>query len=87
MFRYYHDYCYFIYTYNYYLDLAFTISVWRSASDSIVGYFPKLHSIDTNTNSINGIFGWQYVWWYESYSIISSSAAVIHKRYMNEVNI
>jgi hypothetical protein len=50
-----------------------------------VGYFPKLHSIDTNSNSINGILGWQYVWWYESYSIITSSAAIISKKYINDV--
>lgn len=31
-------------------DLEFTHNVWRSSHDSLVGYFPRLHSINTVNN-------------------------------------
>jgi hypothetical protein len=59
-------------------DLAFTQTVWRSGSDAVVGYFPRLHRRILEWE----VLEWHSVWWNKAYSIMLTSGAIIHKKYL-----
>ena len=71
-------------------DVAFTHSVWRSASDAPVGYFPRAHSRvgqkDAATGGQQGqqwqLLGWRYVATQGAYSVMLSAAAMVHKKFV-----
>ena len=66
-------------------DLTFTQSVWRSSKDSLVGYFPHLHTFN-NDKDIVGVVGYSSVLWTKSYSILSTSAVMMKKQYLQSVS-
>ncbi|KAL5568520.1 hypothetical protein UlMin_025095 [Ulmus minor] len=64
------------------VELAF--NVWQSASDTMVGFVPRMHWVDqTKGNGDSYIYGgWWSVWWTGSYSMVLSKAAFFHKKYL-----
>jgi len=58
-------------------DVAFTVSVWRSGSKSVVGFFPRLHVSDTKLGHINRVLGWEHVFLQGAYSIMLSGGAMV----------
>lgn len=59
-------------------DLAFTQTVWRSGSDAVVGYFPRLHRRILEWE----VLEWHSVWWNKAYSIMLTSGVIFHKKYL-----
>ncbi|XP_057476254.1 glycosylinositol phosphorylceramide mannosyl transferase 1 isoform X2 [Actinidia eriantha] len=66
-------------------SVEFAFSVWRSAPGTMVGWVPRIHSIDkSNDNAGHYIYGgWWTVWWTGTYSMILSKAAFFHKKYLS----
>lgn len=64
--------------------LEFAFSVWQSAPDSMVGFVPRMHWVDTkNTDAIRYKYGgWWSVWWMGTYSMVLSKAAFFHQKYL-----
>lgn len=68
-------------------DIAFTVSVWRSGSNSVVGFFPRLHVTSAKSSSspgfISGVLGWEHVWLQGAYSIMLSGGAMVSSRLLS----
>ena len=65
-------------------DVAFTQSVWRSASDALVGYFPRLHGRHLPTDSERSwrLLGWSQMASQGAYSLMLSSGVMLHKKFV-----
>ncbi|KAL6956725.1 GDP-mannose transporter [Sarracenia purpurea var. burkii] len=66
-------------------SVEFAFSVWQSAPDTMVGFVPRIHSID-QSNGYTGRYiygGWWSVWWRGTYSMVLSKAAFFHKKYLS----
>ncbi|XP_050385865.1 glycosylinositol phosphorylceramide mannosyl transferase 1 [Argentina anserina] len=65
-------------------SVEFAFDVWQSASDSMVGFVPRMHWVDpTNGRMDHYIYGgWWSVWWTGTYSMVLSKAAFFHKKYL-----
>lgn len=63
--------------------LEFAFSVWQSASDSMVGFVPRMHWVKKNDAKHFTYGGWWSVWWMGSYSMVLSKAAFLHKKYLD----
>ncbi len=66
-------------------DLRFTHSVWRSSKDSLVGYFPHLHTYK-NEKDIGGVVGYSSVLWKKSYSLLLTSAVMMKQQYLQSLS-
>eukprot|EP00249_Psilotum_nudum_P023003 c28721_g1_i1 orf=524-1510(-) len=66
------------------LDFAF--SVWSSASDSMVGFVPRMHWLDSKKHELKQPHyrygGWWSVWWTGTYSMVLTKAAFFHRKYL-----
>eukprot|EP01018_Ginkgo_biloba_P034586 Gb_08191 [translate_table: standard] len=64
--------------------LEFAFSVWQSAPDSMVGFVPRMHWVDTKKHDVKQYTygGWWSVWWMGTYSMVLSKAAFLHKKYL-----
>lgn len=65
-------------------DLLTGVEAWRGAPDTIVGYFPRLH---TKAEGEGGQPLWRYSGWWRvrregRYSIVLTKAAFLHRRYL-----
>lgn len=69
-------------------ELKFTVNVWLSSRDSVVGYYPRLIQRNINTNGIISYryLGWPYVWWNGIYSLMLPAAALMHRKYITSMN-
>ncbi|XP_074584593.1 glycosylinositol phosphorylceramide mannosyl transferase 1 [Curcuma longa] len=67
------------------MDLAFR--VWQSAPNTMVGFVPRMHWLDSKTRNGNREYykygGWWSVWWTGTYSMVLSKAAFFHKKYLD----
>ncbi|PRQ59378.1 putative hexosyltransferase [Rosa chinensis] len=65
-------------------SVEFAFDVWQSASDTMVGFVPRMHWVDpTNGHMDHYIYGgWWSVWWTGTYSMVLSKAAFFHKKYL-----
>ncbi|KAK8963657.1 hypothetical protein KSP40_PGU009059 [Platanthera guangdongensis] len=67
------------------VHLAFT--VWRSAPETMVGFVPRMHWLNSPLQKSNGdhyFYGkWWSVWWTGTYSMVLSKAAFLHKKYLH----
>ncbi|RWR80930.1 glycosyltransferase family 64 protein C4-like protein isoform X1 [Cinnamomum micranthum f. kanehirae] len=65
------------------LDFAFT--VWQSASDTMVGFVPRMHWLDEEKDGVAyySYGGWWSVWWMGTYSMVLSKAAFFHRKYLD----
>ncbi|KAI5073548.1 hypothetical protein GOP47_0011561 [Adiantum capillus-veneris] len=67
------------------LGLAF--NVWSSAQDSMVGFVPRMHWLQSETQDrelpryLYG--GWWSVWWTGTYSMVLSKCAFFHRKYLD----
>ncbi|KAK4792651.1 hypothetical protein SAY86_023086 [Trapa natans] len=66
-------------------SVEFAFHVWRSAPDAMVGYVPRIHSLDQKSGSRDHYMygGWWSVWWTGTYSMVLSKAAFFHKKYLS----
>ncbi|KAK9913702.1 hypothetical protein M0R45_037512 [Rubus argutus] len=65
-------------------SVEFAFDVWQSASNTMVGFVPRMHWVDpTNGHRDHYIYGgWWSVWWTGTYSMVLSKAAFFHKKYL-----
>lgn len=65
--------------------LEFAFSVWQSAPDSMVGFVPRMHWVDSKNHDVGRYTygGWWSVWWMGTYSMVLSKAAFLHKKYLD----
>eukprot|EP00252_Welwitschia_mirabilis_P002863 TRINITY_DN12885_c0_g1_i2.p1 TRINITY_DN12885_c0_g1~~TRINITY_DN12885_c0_g1_i2.p1 ORF type:complete len:346 (+),score=39.60 TRINITY_DN12885_c0_g1_i2:354-1391(+) len=65
--------------------LEFAFTVWQSASDSMVGFVPRMHWVDTKRHDapVYTYGGWWSVWWMGTYSMVLTKAAFLHKKYLD----
>uniref|UniRef100_A0A0D6QV88 Glycosyl transferase 64 domain-containing protein n=1 Tax=Araucaria cunninghamii TaxID=56994 RepID=A0A0D6QV88_ARACU len=65
--------------------LEFAFSVWQSAPDTMVGFVPRMHWIDSKKTDMSRYTygGWWSVWWMGTYSMVLSKAAFLHKKYLD----
>ncbi|RZB67682.1 Glycosyltransferase family 64 protein C4 isoform C [Glycine soja] len=65
--------------------VEFAFDVWQSAPDTMVGFVPRVHWVDSlEGNDSKFIYGgWWSVWWTGTYSMVLSKAAFFHKKYFN----
>ncbi|CAM6042985.1 unnamed protein product [Sphagnum compactum] len=65
--------------------LEFSFSAWLTAPDSMVGFVPRMHWIESMNHAGEEekytYGGWWSVWWMGSYSMILSKAAFVHHKY------
>ncbi|CAK9191255.1 unnamed protein product [Sphagnum troendelagicum] len=65
--------------------LEFSFGIWLSAPDSMVGFVPRMHWVQSMKHAVEQekytYGGWWSVWWMGSYSMILSKAAFIHHKY------
>ncbi|KAG6537170.1 hypothetical protein ZIOFF_002256 [Zingiber officinale] len=65
--------------------LEFAFTVWQTASDTMVGFVPRMHWLSKEENG--GIHykygGWWSVWWTGTYSMILSKTAFFHQKYLD----
>ncbi|KAM6598739.1 glycosylinositol phosphorylceramide mannosyl transferase 1 [Cannabis sativa] len=66
-------------------SVEFAFSVWQSAPDTMVGYVPRIHWVDSTKDNLGSYIygGWWSVWWTGSYSMVLSKAAFFHKKYLS----
>lgn len=67
-------------------SVGFAFSVWQSASDTMVGFVPRIHWVDQLHKSSESRYaygGWWSVWWMGTYSMVLSKAAFFHKKYLD----
>ncbi|XP_062092527.1 glycosylinositol phosphorylceramide mannosyl transferase 1 [Humulus lupulus] len=66
-------------------SVEFAFSVWQSAQDTMVGYVPRIHWVDSTKGNLGHYIygGWWSVWWTGSYSMVLSKAAFFHKKYLS----
>ncbi|KAM1054030.1 hypothetical protein ACFX13_001495 [Malus domestica] len=65
-------------------SVEFAFDVWQSASDTMVGFVPRMHWIDPKGDKNHYIYGgWWSVWWTGTYSMVLSKAAFFHKKYLS----
>ncbi|XP_009344563.1 glycosylinositol phosphorylceramide mannosyl transferase 1 [Pyrus x bretschneideri] len=65
-------------------SVEFAFDVWQSASDTMVGFVPRMHRIDPKGDKNHYIYGgWWSVWWTGTYSMVLSKAAFFHKKYLS----
>lgn len=66
--------------------LKFAFSVWASAPDSMVGFVPRMHWLDSKKydtqHSHYTYGGWWSVWWTGTYSMVLSKCALLHHKYL-----
>lgn len=66
--------------------LEFAFTVWQTAPESMVGFVPRMHWVDTKKHGskqplyIYG--GWWSVWWMGTYSMVLTKAAFFHHKYL-----
>ncbi|MBA0814503.1 hypothetical protein Gohar_020330, partial [Gossypium harknessii] len=64
-------------------SVEFAFTVWQSASDTMVGYVPRMHWVDQKKGENKYKYGgWWSVWWTGTYSMVLSKAAFFHKKYL-----
>lgn len=65
--------------------LNFAFTVWQSASDTMVGFVPRMHWLAEEKGGMTyyKYGGWWSVWWMGTYSIILSKAAFFHRKYLD----
>ncbi|KAG5053033.1 hypothetical protein AAZX31_02G239400 [Glycine max] len=65
--------------------VEFAFDVWQSAPDTMVGFVPRVHWVDSMEGNDNKFIygGWWSVWWTGTYSMVLSKAAFFHKKYFN----
>jgi len=61
-------------------QLAFSLNVWRSSLDSVVGFFPRL--VRAKGESLEYLPGFVYVLWNAAYSIMLPKGLIMHQKYM-----
>ncbi|KAB2596273.1 exostosin-2 [Pyrus ussuriensis x Pyrus communis] len=65
-------------------SVEFAFDVWQSASDTMVGFVPRMHWVDPKGDENHYIYGgWWSVWWTGTYSMVLSKAAFFHKKYLS----
>ncbi|XP_002964004.2 glycosyltransferase family 64 protein C4 [Selaginella moellendorffii] len=63
------------------MELAF--NVWLSARDSMVGFVPRMHWLQSKGQTPTYRYGgWWSVWWTGSYSMVLSKIAFFHSKYL-----
>ncbi|KAI4299438.1 hypothetical protein L6164_032899 [Bauhinia variegata] len=66
-------------------SVEFAFDVWQSAPDTMVGFVPRAHWVDSS--KVDGdkfrYGGWWSVWWTGTYSMVLSKAAFFHKKYFS----
>ncbi|CAN6481017.1 unnamed protein product [Victoria cruziana] len=65
--------------------LDFASTVWQSASNTMVGFVPRMHWLDEE-NASTAYYkygGWWSVWWMGTYSMVLSKAAFFHRKYLD----
>ncbi|XP_023548928.1 glycosyltransferase family 64 protein C4 [Cucurbita pepo subsp. pepo] len=64
--------------------LEFAFTVWQSASETMVGFVPRMHWIDQAQEEVGKYIygGWWSVWWTGTYSMVLSKAAFFHSKYL-----
>ena len=72
-------------------DLALAFEVWVAAPRTLVGFFPRLHTLAPRRlgDRVGGpvtyeYHSWWYVWWHGAYSMVLTKAAVFHKAYLGK---
>ncbi|ERM96545.1 hypothetical protein AMTR_s00001p00268440 [Amborella trichopoda] len=65
--------------------MEFAFSVWQSASNTMVGFVPRMHWLDEEKDGSTyyKYGGWWSVWWMGTYSMVLSKAAFFHKKYLD----
>ncbi|KAH7286817.1 hypothetical protein KP509_32G023500 [Ceratopteris richardii] len=67
--------------------LVFAFTVWTSAQDSMVGFVPRMHWIQSEMQDASFpryIYGgWWSVWWMGTYSMVLSKCAFLHQKYLD----
>ncbi|KAL6123596.1 hypothetical protein ACLB2K_076117 [Fragaria x ananassa] len=65
-------------------SVEFAFDVWQSASDTMVGFVPRMHWVDSMNGHMDHYIygGWWSVWWTGTYSMVLSKAAFFHKKYL-----
>ncbi|KAH7435760.1 hypothetical protein KP509_06G078600 [Ceratopteris richardii] len=67
--------------------LVFAFTVWTSALDSMVGFVPRMHWIQSQMQDASFpryIYGgWWSVWWMGTYSMVLSKCAFLHQKYLD----
>ncbi|EFJ36641.1 N-acetylglucosaminyltransferase-like protein [Selaginella moellendorffii] len=66
--------------------MAFAFNVWLSARDTMVGFVPRMHWVQSKSQipaqTTYKYGGWWTVWWTGSYSMVLSKVAFFHKKYL-----
>ncbi|CAL0315754.1 unnamed protein product [Lupinus luteus] len=64
-------------------SVEFAFDVWQSAPDTMVGFVPRVHWVDSLKGEGNKFVygGWWSVWWTGTYSMVLSKAAFFHRKY------
>jgi hypothetical protein len=57
--------------------------VWRANKLALVGFSPRMHSINPVTGEPR-YHNWQHTWWNGMYSIVLTKAAFFHKKYLKK---
>ena len=69
-------------------DLHFSLTVWQSSQNSVVGFYPRLYrekvsKKDTkNEVSYEFLNSWMFVWYHQYYSLILPAGSIINKHYI-----
>lgn len=66
--------------------LKFAFTVWLSARDSMVGFVPRMHWLQSEGDSELPKYtygGWWSVWWTGTYSMVLSKCALFHRKYLD----
>ncbi|XP_061376640.1 glycosylinositol phosphorylceramide mannosyl transferase 1-like isoform X3 [Gastrolobium bilobum] len=66
-------------------SVEFAFDVWQSAPDTMVGFVPRGHWVDSSEGNGDKFRygGWWSVWWTGTYSMVLSKAAFFHKKYFS----
>ncbi|KAJ7964016.1 Glycosyltransferase family 64 protein [Quillaja saponaria] len=64
-------------------SVEFAFNVWQSAPDTMVGFVPRVHWVDSLHSDNYRYGGWWSVWWMGTYSMVLSKAAFFHKKYFS----
>ncbi|KAJ7959707.1 Glycosyltransferase family 64 protein C4 [Quillaja saponaria] len=64
-------------------SVEFAFNVWKSAPDTMVGFVPRVHWVDSSHGDNFRYGGWWSVWWMGTYSMVLSKAAFFHKKYFS----
>ncbi|KAG5178560.1 exostosin, partial [Tribonema minus] len=63
-------------------DLKFAHQTWRAASETMVGFVPRLVTRDEETGE-HRYRSWWFTWWNGAYNLVLTKAAFLHRKHLD----